>query len=282
MQIEEIVNLNDDNNSKTIINVKVETIQTNPFQPRKTFDEDSLQELSQSIKEFGVLQPLLVLALEDNNYLLIAGERRLRASKIAGIEKVPVIVGKYTNQQVAEIAMIENLQRDDLHYLDEAEGYELIMREFDITQENLAKRVGKKQSTIANKLRVLKLDKSVRKVLHDNKLSERHARALLKLDNYEQQMSILEKVVADSFTVKQTEDYIKKFIKELNNNSEKEQEKRKITKVIRDVRIFINTINKVVEDVEKIGVTVDMQQQITEEELLITLRVPLNKSNTES
>jgi len=283
MQIEEVFQLDNDNKtSKTVVNIIIDNIKTNPFQPRKSFDDESLQELADSIKEFGILQPLLVIALEDENYLLIAGERRLRAAKLAQLTTVPALVGNYTNQQVAEIAMIENLQREDLHYLDEAEGYELIMREFDITQENLAKRVGKKQSTIANKLRILKLDKQVRELLQQNKLSERHARALLKLENKEEQLAVLEKVVANNLNVRQTEDYIKNLSKQIDEQIKEKADKRKVTKIIRDVRIFVNTISKVVKDVEKTGVVVDMQQQTTEDELTITLRVPLNKQTKEN
>lgn len=280
MQIEEVFQLDGDNRAdKTVVDIAVDKIRANPFQPRKNFDDESLQELSDSIKEFGVLQPLLVISLEDENYLLIAGERRLKAAKLAQLQTVPVLVGSYTNQQIAEIAMIENLQREDLHYLDEAEGYELIMREFAITQENLAKRIGKKQSTVANKLRILKLDKQVREVLQQEKLSERHARALLKLVDKNQQLSVIQKAVTDSFNVRQTEEYIKNLTKQTTTKESKKEDKRKITKIIRDVRIFINTISKVVKDVEKTGVLVNMQQETNEEELTITLKVPLNKNN---
>lgn len=280
MQIEEVFQLDGDNRAdKTVVDIAVDKIRANPFQPRKNFDDESLQELSDSIKEFGVLQPLLVISLEDENYLLIAGERRLKAAKLAQLQTVPVLVGNYTNQQIAEIAMIENLQREDLHYLDEAEGYELIMREFAITQENLAKRIGKKQSTVANKLRILKLDKQVREVLQQEKLSERHARALLKLVDKNQQLSVIQKAVTDSFNVRQTEEYIKNLTKQTTTKESKKEDKRKITKIIRDVRIFINTISKVVKDVEKTGVLVNMQQETNEEELTITLKVPLNKNN---
>ena len=122
----------------------------NPYQPRKDFEEDALDDLAASIAEYGVLQPLLVARSDNDEYVLIAGERRLRASKLAGLKDVPVIVSSYTKQQSAEIALIENLQREDLHFLEEAEGYEKLMTQFNLTQEAMALRVGKKQSTIAN------------------------------------------------------------------------------------------------------------------------------------
>ena len=130
-----------------VVRVPLAKVIPNPYQPRKTFDEDGLQDLAASIAQYGVLQPLLVAPMEDGsgNYLLIAGERRLRASKMAALSEIPVIISDYTQQQIAEIALIENLQREDLHYLEEAEGYEMLMNEFHLTQDSMAARVGKKQ-----------------------------------------------------------------------------------------------------------------------------------------
>ena len=154
------------NNSNMISEVKVvkvaiNQIFPNPYQPRKNFDEEALRDLSASIAQFGVLQPLLVAPADNGRYMLIAGERRLRASKMAKLQEVPVIISEYTSQQIAEIALIENLQREDLHFLEEAEGYEKLMEEFHLTQEAMAARVGKKQSTIANKLRLLRYQEPV-------------------------------------------------------------------------------------------------------------------------
>ncbi|MBQ5624978.1 MAG: ParB/RepB/Spo0J family partition protein, partial [Phascolarctobacterium sp.] len=142
--------------------VDINKIVPNPYQPRKTFDDESLADLSASIAQYGVLQPLLVAPVENGDYMLIAGERRLRASIMAELKEVPVIISHYTSQQIAEIALIENLQREDLHFLEEAEGYEQLMEQFHLTQEAMAARVGKKQSTIANKLRLLKLSANIR------------------------------------------------------------------------------------------------------------------------
>ena len=176
-----------------VVKVPLAKVIPNPYQPRKTFDEEGLQDLAASIAQYGVLQPLLVAPLEDGsgNYLLIAGERRLRASKMAQLHEIPVIISDYTQQQIAEIALIENLQREDLHYLEEAEGYELLMNEFHLTQDSMASRVGKKQSTIANKLRLLRLPQAVREALHKNSLTERHARVLLKLPTEAEQTDFL-------------------------------------------------------------------------------------------
>lgn len=203
-------------NEVKVVKVPEEKIFPNPYQPRKTFDEEALAELSASIKEFGVLQPLLVAPAEGGKYLLIAGERRLRASRMAGLKEIPVIISEYTSQQIAEIALIENLQREDLHFLEEADGYEQLMDKFHLTQEAMAARVGKKQSTIANKLRLLRLSENVRKALVSNALSERHARALLKLEEEERQLDVIKTAAERKLSVRQTEELIEKCWKGQN------------------------------------------------------------------
>ncbi len=289
MEIEEIVQVAPiEQMTKQIVYVPIGNVITNPFQPRKSFDTDSLQELADSIKEFGILQPLLVVALEDEQYLLIAGERRLRAAYIAQLDKIPVLLGNYSSQEVAEIAMIENLQREDLHFLDEAEGYELIMREFNITQEALAKRVGKKQSTIANKLRTLKLDKDIREKLRENSLTERHARAMLKIEKSENQMMVLQAIIDNELNVRQTEELVDGFLNQenvehsLSNMPEPVEKLGKRTKIIRDVRIFINSVKKVVDDIKKSGVKVKLDQKQTADEIVLTMKIPLNKVDVNS
>ena len=202
------------NTDVQVLQVPLSKIVPNPYQPRKEFESEALSELADSIRQYGVLQPLLVAPGKDGTYILIAGERRLRASIMAGLGTVPVIVSEYTTQQIAEIALIENLQRKDLHYLEEAEGYEKLVNTFHLTQESMAIRVGKKQSTIANKLRLLRLPVSVRNKLHDSKLTERHARVLLKLENEETQKAVLQKVLKGNLNVRQTEALVEKTLKE--------------------------------------------------------------------
>ncbi len=287
MEIEEIIQVPDASQAeRLVVNIPIGNIITNPFQPRKTFDTASLQELADSIKEYGVLQPLLVVPLEEEQYLLIAGERRLRASYIAGLSTVPVLLGNYSSQEVAEIAMIENLQREDLHYLDEAEGYELLMREFAITQDALAKRVGKKQSTIANKLRILKMAPEVRELLRQSVLTERHARALLKLEEAGSQIAALQAVLDNDLNVRQTEELVSSFA---GQSLEAQQAivpepsvGGKRTKVIRDVRIFINSIKKVVNDIKKAGVKVKLEQKNEEHEVVITMRIATDSKAAKS
>lgn len=260
------------NNRQTVREVKVvkvpiEKIVPNPYQPRKTFEDDALADLASSIAQYGVLQPLLIAPGDSDNYILIAGERRLRASKIAGLTEVPVIVSEYTTQQIAEIALIENLQREDLHFLEEAEGYEQLMNEFHLTQEAMATRVGKKQSTIANKLRLLRLTNPVRQILRDAELSERHARALLKLDDEAKQIEVLKIVVAKKLNVRQTEEYIEKLL------AEAVPQKRKRLIIVNDVRIYLNSIKKVVGAIKDVGIPVAMEQTVEGDEVVVSLRI---------
>ncbi len=254
-----------------VIKVPIDQIFPNPYQPRKTFDDGALEELADSIAQYGVLQPLLVAPAEDGRYLLIAGERRLRASRMAKLEEVPVIISEYTSQQIAEIALIENLQREDLHFLEEAEGYEQLMEQFHLTQEALAVRVGKKQSTIANKQRLLRLSASIRKLLVEKNLSERHARALLRLDDDAQRMEVLQTVIARGYNVRQTEEYIAKLL------AEKQQEKKKRLVIVNDVRIYLNSIKQVVNSIKSVGIPVNMEQIVEGDEVIVSLRIKNQK-----
>ena len=259
--------------------VLIESIQANRFQPRKTFHDESLEELAASIREFGVLQPLLVRPLEEG-FELVAGERRLRASKLAGLAEVPVISREIGDKEVAEMAMIENLQREDLHFLEEAEGFQQLIVQFGFTQEELAKRVGKSQSTLANKLRLLKLEPQVRQRLQEERLSERHARALLKLESPEEQEEVLAAVCAEQLNVRQTEELIacRQQSPEQGNEKSKKKERKRLTGVIRDVRIFLNTIQQVADTMKQNGLAVQMQQRQEEDDIIMELRIPKKKT----
>ncbi len=258
-------------NEVKVVKVPITQIFANPYQPRKTFDDAALNELSESIAQYGVLQPLLVSPAEDGRYMLIAGERRLRASRMAKLTEVPVIISEYTSQQIAEIALIENLQREDLHYLEEAEGYEQLMEQFHLTQEAMAARVGKKQSTIANKLRLLRLSPTVRKVLVDAVLSERHARALLKLPDDTRRLEALEVIIAKKYSVRQTEEYIAKLL------DAKQPEKQRRMVIVNDVRIYLNSIKQVVGAIKDVGIPVSMEQTMDGDEVVVSLRIKNQK-----
>lgn len=257
------------NTDVQVLYVPLSKIVPNPYQPRKEFESEALSELADSIRQYGVLQPLLVAPGPDNNYILIAGERRLRASTMAGMGSVPVIVSEYTTQQIAEIALIENLQRKDLHYLEEAEGYEKLVNTFHLTQESMAGRVGKKQSTIANKLRLLKFSPSVRNTLHESDLTERHARALLKLENEETQKTVLKKIIKDHLNVKQTEALVDKTLKQEGKLNKK---KPRIV-IVNDVRIYLNSIKNIMDAVKNSGIPSCMEQEMDGDDVVVTLRI---------
>ena len=270
LNVEALKNGNLQNSSDVqVLQIPLSKIVPNPYQPRKEFESEALSELADSIRHYGVLQPLLVAPGKNGTYILIAGERRLRASTMAGMGTVPVIVSEYTPQQIAEIALIENLQRKDLHYLEEAEGYEKLVSTFHLTQEAMAVRVGKKQSTIANKLRLLKLPASVRKVLHENELTERHARVLLKLEREETQKSVLQKVLANHLNVRQTEALVEKALKE---EGKVDKKKPRIV-IVNDVRIYLNSINEIMKSVMASGIPSSMEQEMDGDDVVVTLRI---------
>lgn len=264
-------------NAVEIQTVAIETIVPNPFQPRKIFNDEALQELSNSILEYGIIQPLLVRRT-DAGFELIAGERRLRASKLAGLTEVPVIIRELDDKEMAELAMIENLQREDLHFLEEALGYQTLLYSFGLTQDELARRLGKSQSTIANKLRLLKLPGDVQTILVDDNLTERHARSLLKIEDPKMQLEILNSVREKGMNVRETENYIEEVLEDISREmAKKNAPKQNVVKIIRDARIFINTINKVVSDIKKSGLNVTVKQDQDDDYVTINLRIPKRK-----
>lgn len=263
-----------DSIGNSVLRVDIGRIIPNPKQPRKVFTEDKIAELAESIKQFGILQPLLVALNEQAEYILVAGERRLRAAKVVGLEKVPVILSSYTDKEIAEVAMIENLQREDLHFLEEAVGYESLIAEFKMTQESMAKRVGKKQSTIANKLRLLKLSPEAREFLFGTELTERHARALLKVPAAEQ-LIVATAIMEKKLNVNQTEQYIDRYLK--GEDVSKVQRLPQRVRYVKDARIFVNSFQKVVDEIKTMGIAVKLQQEVVEEDVVITIRFPNRK-----
>lgn len=249
----------------------------NPFQPRKVFSDDSLQELAASVREHGVIQPLLVRQT-DAGFELIAGERRLRAARLAGLSTVPAIIRQMADREMAELAMIENLQREDLHYLEEAEGFLQLLTNFGLTQEELARRVGKNQSTIANKLRLLRLAPDVRQALVAENLTERHARALLKLEDPVRQQAVLAAIRDNGLNVRETEDLIDATLEDISREMAKKPPRQNVVKIIRDVRIFLNTINTVVNEMKKAGLKVKVTQNQDDEFITINLKIPKRRT----
>lgn len=203
----------------TVFTVKMTQIEPNRKQPRKQFDEDALLELAESIKQFGVLQPLLVQK-KDDYYEIIAGERRWRASKLAGIKEVPVILKDFSEQEAVEISLIENIQRENLNPIEEADAFKRLMEEFHLKQDTIAERVAKSRTAVTNSMRLLKLDERVQQMLIDEMLSTGHARALLAIDDKEMQYGAAVKVFDEKLSVRETE----KLVKEVLNPREKKEE----------------------------------------------------------
>ena len=202
--------------------VKINMVEPNREQPRKNFEEDSLLELSDSIKQFGVLQPLLVRKRNDY-YEIIAGERRWRAAKLAGVKEVPVIIKDYSEQEVVEIALIENIQRENLNPIEEAMAFKKLLTEFKLKQDEVAERVSKSRTAVTNSMRLLKLNEKVQQMIIDDMISTGHARALLAIDDQEQQYILANKIFDEKLSVRETE----KLIKDIKN-PKKEKEKKVI------------------------------------------------------
>ncbi len=194
--------------------IKIRDIEPNPEQPRKTFDKEKLEILAKSISEHGLIQPIIVKKKENGMYEIIAGERRWRASKLAGLKEIPCIEGGYSEQDVMEVALIENLQREDLNPIEEAEGYQKLMQTFGLKQDEVAERIGKSRSAIANSLRLNNLSKKIKELVIDGKISQGHARALLSVSDEEAQMALAEKIIKEDLNVRQTEKIVSDFSKE--------------------------------------------------------------------
>lgn len=261
---------------KNITYIKIDSIRPNPYQPRKQFNKAALEELCESIKQYGVIQPINVRKISSNSYELVAGERRLRSATMAGLKEIPAIIVNVDDNDSAVMALIENLQREDLSYMEEAEGYSNLINEHNFTQEDLAQKIGKSQSTIANKIRLLKLPPLVKKILADNSLTERHARALLKLHEEQLQLKVLKIVCEKGLNVKRTEDLVEKAIEKFTKNGKEKGSEGKFTKAIKDIRIFVNTIRQAIDLMKKSGVNAKAAQLDRGNYIEFIIRIPKN------
>lgn len=259
---------------KKITMIPIDLIRPNPYQPRRKFDQSSMDELCQSIQQYGVIQPINVRKISNTHYELVAGERRLRATAMAGKKEIPAIVVDIGEDDSAILALIENLQREDLGYMEEAEGYRNLIKEHGLTQEELAQKIGKSQSTIANKIRLLRLSPMVKKLLSDNGLTERHARALLKIEEEQIQLKVLQKVCERGLNVRKTEELVQKALDKYCSASNSEEYKGRITKSIKDIRIFVNTIRQAIDTMKKSGVNARAAQIDRGEYLEFIVRIP--------
>ncbi len=258
-----------------ILSLRVEDIAPNPVQPRRHFEEEGLRELSESIRSYGILNPLTV-RLRCGKYELVAGERRLRAAKLAGLREVPCILIDVNMEDAGLLALVENLQRRDLDFLEEAEGLNKLIRMFGMRQEEAARRIGKSQSAVANKLRLLKLPPDVLETLHSRGLSERHGRALLRLPDPALQRAALAAILEQDMTVAAADAYIDALLSPKAEEPPAEPDKaaRKRTFVPKDLRLFLNTLNRSLDLMKQGGVAADLKREETEEALILTISIP--------
>lgn len=251
-----------------VLSLPVDLISPNPNQPRRYFSPDGLQELADSIRELGVLQPLTVRA-EGREWELIAGERRLRAARLAGLTHVPCIVIEADEEQSSLLALVENLQRRDLDFLEEALALAKLIDTYSLSQEECARRIGKSQSAIANKLRLLKLPSHTLCLLRDHGFTERHARALLRLEDASSQERAARWVVEHDLTVAKTEEYVELLLAQASRPV-----KRRPTFILKDVRLFLNTVDRGLSMMRSAGVDAQCGREDTGDAILLTIRIP--------
>lgn len=254
---------------KPLKKIKIASISRNPYQPRKNFDADAINQLADSIRQYGVLNPLTVRRT-DAGFELIAGERRLRASRAAGLTEVPCIIINADEEESSAIALVENLQRRDLDFFEEAWGYKRLIELHGLTQEEAARRVGKTQSAVANKLRLLKLSPRNMQLVRDGNLTERHARSILRLPDEESRLAATQYIIEHELNVSRSEQYIDRL---LSGEDDRAQEKH-MTRFIKDVRFFLNTVDKAVGVMQQAGLAAKMEKEEQDGELLVRILIP--------
>ena len=259
------------NDNEEVLQLPVQRIIPNRFQPRTVFIDERIEELSQTIEAHGIIQPIVVRGIGDDKYELIAGERRWRAVQKLGWEKIPAIIKEMDDSQTASVALIENLQREELTAIEEAMAYAKLLELHGLTQEGLAQKLGKGQSTIANKLRLLKLPQSIQDALLQKKVTERHARALIVLKSPEKMEAVLQEIIEKHLNVKQTEERVKRMI-ESETAEKKPQSRRK--SYSKDMRLAINTVRQSVDMVVQSGLSIDTEEEEHEEFYQFTIRIP--------
>ncbi|MBS4207164.1 nucleoid occlusion protein [Bacillus sp. FJAT-50079] len=253
-------------------NIPVSTIVPNRFQPRTVFDETKIEELARTIHTHGIIQPIVIRELGDDQFEIIAGERRFRAVQLLGWEEVPAIIKNLSDAETASVALIENLQREELTPIEEAMAYGKLLEIHNLTQEALAQRLGKGQSTVANKLRLLKLPEEVQDALLHKKITERHARAMIPLKIPEKQIQLMELIIEKNLNVKQAEEQV---VKMLAAAEPKPKKRRKA--ISKDMRIAVNTIRQSLSMVADSGIKLDSEEEEFDEFYQITIKIPKNK-----
>ena len=253
-----------------IVYLPLRLISPNPAQPRRNFDMDELYELAESIRENGVLQPITV-RICGNAYFLVAGERRLRASHMAGLSEIPSIVISADDKNAAIFALLENLQRANLNFFEEAAGMEKLMRVCGFSQDDVARKLGKSQSAVSNKMRLLRLGSDIMQEICDGGLTERHARALLRLDRHEEQLEAVKHIRKNNLNVSQTDAYIEQYLVKKDKGQQSEPPVQQY--VIKDVRLFYNTLNRAVDTMRRAGVRADFQKDEDDSEIRVSIKI---------
>ncbi len=258
---------------RSLRRIRVSDIARNPNQPRKYFDPEAIAQLAESIRQYGVLNPLTVRRSPSGGYELVAGERRLRAARVAGLNEVPCLVIAADNEDSSAIALVENLQRRDLDFFEEAYGFKRLIDQYGLTQEEAARKVGKTQSAVANKLRLLRLSQKNMELIRSANLTERHARCLLRLDSEDERINATNYIIEHDLNVSRSEQYIEELLKERETELPVQQE-RKVVRLIKDVRFFLNTLNRAVGVMVDSGIGATVQQQDSEDGLTLTIVIP--------
>lgn len=256
--------------------IRISEIVRNPNQPRRYFDPEAIATLAESIRQYGVLNPLTVRRTGNGGYELVAGERRLRAARVAGLTDVPCLLINADGEDSSVIALVENLQRRDLDFFEEANGFKRLIEQFGLTQEEAARKVGKTQSAVANKLRLLRLSQQNMELIRCNNLTERHARALLRLNDEADRINVTNYIIEHELNVSRTEEYIDKFLKAKENPQpvvEAESGKR-VVRLFKDVRFFLNTLNRAVGVMVDAGIGATVKQQESDDGLTLTICIP--------
>lgn len=267
----------EENQDQLIKEIPVDQIIPNPNQPRKIFKDEKLNELANSIKTFGVIQPIQVRQIDQDLYELVSGERRLRASKMAGKTMIPAMEMKMSDQDSAVLAIVENIQREDLNFFEEAESYRQLMKYYNMTQEQVASLLGKSQSFIANKIRLLKLDDKIILQVKEHQLSERHARALLRIPDQEIQQEVIDQIVKKDLNVKKTEHLVEKIRDEVLTNNYDEKitpEKKARVKSFINAQIYINTIKSAFKMVKENKKDAKYKETEKKNSIEITITIP--------
>lgn len=255
-----------------VIQIPINQIEPNRYQPRSIFNEEKIEELAQTIHTHGMIQPIVVRKIDEERYEIIAGERRWRAVQLLEWKQISAIIREMTETETASVALIENLQREELTVVEEANAYARLIEMHDLTQEALAQRLGKNQSTIANKLRLLKLPERVQEALLNKEITERHARALIKLQDPERQIKLVEEIIEQQLNVKQTEERIANL-----NKPKKKKKQPRLKGVNKDIRIAMNTIRQSLNMVSDTGIKVETDEEDHEDYYQITIKLPKKK-----